>query len=151
MGRRFGQSGAPLPGAGLGGDSAQPLLLGVIGLSQSGIEFMGAGGVVTFKLVVNLRGGTQGPFQVVGSAQGAGTVHLVHLLHAFRDVEVRGVVIEFLTYQFIAEDGADVLKGCNRAVGKAHGLGLGGHVCPYVVPLGRDLVLPQVEAVGVRA
>ena len=42
MGAGHGQGSAPLTGAGFGGQTVEPLSLGIIGLGCGGVEFMAA-------------------------------------------------------------------------------------------------------------
>ena len=147
MGGCLGKGGAPLAGSGFGGDGGQALLGAVVGLGQGGVELVRAGGVVAFELVVDLGRRAQGLLQVVGAAQGAGAVHLVHFLHAFGNGEEGGVIVQLLANQLVAEDRGDVLELGHGAVGQAHGLGLFRHVCADVVPLLRNLVFAQVQAI----
>ena len=145
---RLGKRGAPLAGTGLGRDLVEALLLGVVGLGERRVELVRAGGVVALELVVDLRWGVEVALEVVGAAQGGGTVHLVHLLHALGDVEVRRLVVELLVHELIAEHRGDVVMLGDLAVGQAHGLGRLGHVRAQVVPLRRNLLLAKVEPVG---
>ena len=142
------KSGSPLASAGLSRDGAQALLCAVVGLCQRGVELVRAGGVVALELVEDLGGRAQSLLQVVGAAQRAWAVDLVHLADALGDLKVARVVVELLADELVAKDGADVVELCDLAVGKAHGLGFLRHVCADVVVLGGNLVLAQVEAVG---
>ena len=63
IGAGHGEGGAPLAGAGLGGDALEALLLGVVGLGDGGVQLVGARGVVALKLVVDFGGGAQGLLQ----------------------------------------------------------------------------------------
>ena len=145
---RLGKRGAPLAGTRLGRDLVETLLLGVVGLRERRVELVRAGGVVALELVVDLRRRVEVALEVVRAAQRGGAVHLVHLLHALGDVEVRGLIVELLVHELVAEHRGDVVMLGDLAVGQAHGLGRLGHVRTQVVPLRWNLVLTQVEPVG---
>ena len=83
-----GQGGAPLAGAGLGGDPLQALLFGVVGLGDGGVELVGTRGVVPLKLVVNLGRGLELLLQAVGPDQGGGAVHLIEIPDLLGDGDV---------------------------------------------------------------
>ena len=96
VGAGHGEGGAPLAGAGLGGDAVEALLLGVIGLGDGGVQLVAARGVVALKLVVDFGRGAQGLLQTVGADQGRGPVHLVEVQDLLGDVEIRGGVVQLL-------------------------------------------------------
>ena len=90
------QRRAPLTGAGLGRDAAQPLLLGIVRLRDGGVELVRAGGVVALELVVDFRRGLQLLFQTVGAHERRRAVHLVKIADLVRDGDVGRGVVQFL-------------------------------------------------------
>ena len=148
IGAGHGQCGAPLAGAGLGGDALETLELGIVGLGDGGVELMASGGVVAFEFVVDLGGGPQCLFQAVSPYQRGGTVHLVEVLDLLGDVDVRIIVVQLLLYQFLAEHRTQFLgrHGLQRArIEQRSRFVL--HVRTDVVPLFRDLVFRQIDLV----
>ena len=143
------QSRAPLAGAGLGRDAAQPLLLGVVRLRDGGVELVRAGGVVALKLVVDLRRGLQLLFQTVGAHKRRRAVHLIKVADLVRDGDLTVVVVELLTDQLVAEYGAQVVERHRRAGGGiAQRRGLDLHVRADVIPCARHFVFVEVDLVG---
>ena len=143
------QGRAPLSGAGLGRDAAQPLLLGVVRLRDGAVELVRAGGVVALELVVDLCWGLQLLFQAVGAHERRGAVHLVKIADLVRDGDLAVVVVELLTDQLIAEHGAQIVERHRRAGGGiAQRGGLDLHVGADIVPRARHFVFGQVDLVG---
>ena len=143
------EGGAPLAGAGLGGNALEALLFGVVGLGNGGVQLVRAGGVVPLKLVVDLGGGAQGLLQKLRVDQGRGPVHLVEVQNLPGNVEIGGGVVQLLLDQLVAEHGPQLLEG--------HGLMGGGvqqggrlvfHVGPQVVPCLGQLAFIQIDFVG---
>ena len=139
MGGRLGEGRAPLAGAGLGGDGGQSLLGRVVGLGQSGVQLVGAGGVVALELVEDLGRGAERLLEVVGTAERGGTIDLVHLADALGDIEEGSLVVELLLAELFCEDRGDMGDLGFDAVGEKHAAGLVRHVRTHVIPLGRDL------------
>ena len=148
IGAGHGERGAPLSGAGLGGDAAQALILGVIRLGHGGVELVRAGGVVALELVVDVRRGAQLLLEAVGANKGRGAVHLVEVAYLLRYGDLAGVVVELLADELVAEDGLQVLE--------LHGLARGGvaqrgglilHIGADVVPRPGHLLFTEINFV----
>ena len=136
------QGSAPLAGSGLCRDALEALLLRVVGLSDRGVQLMAAGGVVAFKLVVDLRGGTERLLEAVGTDQRRGTVHLIEILDLLRDVDVGGGVVQLLLYQLLTEYAREFLGGHRlTGAGVEQRRGLVLHIRAQVVPFLRDILL----------
>ena len=149
IGAGHGQGSAPLTGTGLGSDTLQTLVLGVIGLGDGGVQLVGAGGVVAFKLVVDLGRGLELLLQAVGADQGGGTVHFVEVQYLLGNGNVRCVVVQFLFHQLVTEHCAKLLGGHRlESTGIKEGGGLVFHVGPDVVPGLGHLAFFQVDFVG---
>ena len=149
IGAGHAQRRAPLAGPRLRGDALQPLLFGIVGLGDGGVQLVAAAGVVALKLVVDLCRGVQLLFQAVGPYQRGGTVHFVKIQNLLRHGILPGVVVQLLFHQVFAEHGAQLLRGHGFAgAGVQQGRGLVLHVRPQVVPVLRHLVLVQIDLVG---
>ena len=143
------QRGAPLTGAGLGRDAAQPLLLGIVRLRDGGVELVRAGGVVALELVVDFRRGLQLLFQTVGAHERRRAVHLIKVTDLVRDGDLAVVVVKLLTDELVAEYGAQIVERHRRAGGGiAQRRGLDLHVRADVIPCARHFVFIQVDFVG---
>ena len=144
-----GQGRAPLAGAGLGGNTFEALLLGIIGLGNGTVQLVGAGGIVALKLVVDLGGGAQGLFQAVGPYQGRGTVHLVEIQDLLGNGDLPVIIVQLLADQLVAEHRAQVLKAHGLSgAGIQQGSGLDLHVSPDIVPCLGHLVFGEINFVG---
>lgn len=144
-----GECGAPLSGAGFGGDALEALSGGIVGLSDGAIEFVGAGGIVAFELVVDFAGGADGFFEEVCSHEGGGAKHFVEVLNGLRDGDEGGGIVEFLLDAFGAEDAFEFFRGGGLTGDRVEeGCGLGGHVSADVVPSGGEFGFGEVGFVG---
>ena len=149
VGAGHGEGGAPLAGAGLGGDALEALLLGVVGLGDGAVQLVGAGGVVALKLVVDFGRGLELLFQAVGPDQGRGAVHLVEVPDLLGNGDIGGVVVQLLLDEFITEYGTQVVEAHGGSgAGIQQGRGLGLHIGPDVVPGFRHLVFGEIDFVG---
>ena len=79
------------------------MLFGIIGLSDSRIEFVAARGVVALKFVVDFGRSAEGVLKKIGTHQRRRAIHLVELIYLIRDVNPLGVVVEFLFAKLGAE------------------------------------------------
>ena len=104
-----GKCGAPLAGAGLGGDAFEALLLCVVCLRDRRIQLVGSAGVVSLELVVDLCRGVELFLKAVRADQRRRTVHLVEIQDIVRDRDVGRVVVQFLLDQLIAENACQFL------------------------------------------
>ena len=144
-----GQGRAPLAGAGLGGNTFEALLLGIIGLGNGAVQLVGAGGIVALKLVVDFGGGAQGLFQAVGPYQGRGTVHLVEIQDLLGNGDLPVIIVQLLADQLVAEHRAQVLKAHGLSgAGIQQGSGLDLHVSPDIVPCLGHLIFGEINFVG---
>ena len=143
-----GKRGAPLARSGLCSDALQALLLCIISLGNGGIQLMAAAGVVSFKLVVNLRRGLELFFQAIRPDQRRGTIHLIKIPDLLRNLDISVFVIQFLPHQFLAEYSAELFG--------RHGLMGTGieqrcrfvlHIRPDVIPALRHLTFFQIDFV----
>lgn len=75
----LGQCRAPLPGARLGRDVGNALGIGVVSLGDGGVELVRTARVVTFELIEDLGWRIERALKVVGAAERARPVDLVHL------------------------------------------------------------------------
>ena len=149
VGAGHGEGGAPLARSGLGGDAGEPLPLGVVRLGDGGIQLVGAGGVVSLKLVVDVRRGLELFLQAVGPDQGRGAVHLVKVPNLLGDGDFRRVVVQLLADELVAEDAPQILEAHGGpGAGIQQGGGLVLHVGPDIVPGGRQLLLGEIDLVG---
>ena len=149
IGAGHGEGGAPLARSGLGGDAGEPLPLGVVRLGDGGIQLVGAGGVVSLKLVVDVRRGLELFLQAVGPDQGRGAVHLVKVPNLLWNGNFRRFVVQLLADQLVAEDGPQILEAHGSpGAGVPEGGGLGLHVGPDIVPGVRHLRLGEIDFVG---
>ena len=144
-----GERGAPLAGAGLGGDALEALVLGVVGLGYGAVELVGARGVVALELVVDLGRGAELFLQAVGPDQRAGAVHLVEVLYLLRDGDLARGVVELLLHQLVAEDVAELLGRAGLACrGVEQGGGLDLHIGADIVPRPGHLRFGKINLVG---
>ena len=143
-----GKGCAPLPGARLGRNALEALLLGIVRLRDSGVQFVTAGCIVALKFVIDFRRGAEFFFQTVCAHQRRRTVHLVKVTNFLRNGNIRRVIVQFLLDQFVAEDRAQIVK--------AHGLAGAGvherrgfifHVCANIIPILGHLRLRQIDLV----
>ena len=140
------EGGTPLAGTRFGGHALEALLLGVIGLSDGGVELVGARGVVAFKLVVDVSRSAESLFEEVGADQRRRTVHLVERENVFGNFEEAGVVVQFLLDEFVAEHGLQVFEGHRLAgTGVQERSGFLLHVGTDVVPCLREFVFVEVS------
>ena len=148
VGAGHGQGGAPLSGPGLGGDAFQALLFGIVGLGNGGVELVAAAGVVALELVINIRRGAQGFFQVIGPHQGGGAEGLIVVLDFLGDVDIGSGVVQLLLHQLLAKYAAQGLGGHRlEGGGVQQGGGLILHIGPEVVPLFGQLRFVQIDFV----
>ena len=149
IGTGHAQSGAPLTGAGFGGDALQTLLLGVIGLGDGRIQLVGTGGVVALELVIDLGGRAQLFLQAIGADQGRGSVHFVKVADFPGNIDIGRGIIQLLTDQFVAENRPQVVEthGLQRRRIAERG-GLVFHVGPKIVPGLGHFVFAEIDLVG---
>ena len=148
VGTGHGEGRAPLAGTGLGRDAFQALVLRVVGLCNGGVQLVGAGGVVAFELVVDLRRGLELFFQAVGADEGRRAIHLVEVADLVRDRDVPVLIVQFLGDEFVAEHGGQLF--CRHGL---HGAGVQErrrfvfHIGADVVPCLREFVFVEVHFV----
>ena len=149
IGAGHAQRRAPLAGTGLRGHAGEPLLLGVVGLGDGGVQLVAAGGVVALELVVDMRRGAQLLLQTIGAHQRGGTVHLIEVPHVLRNGDQGSVVVYLLLYQLGAEHLTHLLRRHGlKGAGVQQGSGLRLHVGAYIVPIPGHLVLGEIDLVG---
>ena len=145
-GHREGSS--PLAGTGLGCDAFESLFLSVVRLGERGVQLVAAGCVVSFELIEDVSRSSQCFLKIFRVHERRRAIDLVEVMDFFRDVVVRGIVVEFLRHEFFAEDRSKV-----RCAHRLEGSGvqerslLGLHVRSHVIPFLRDLVLFQIHLV----
>ena len=145
---RHGEGRAPLAGTGLGRDALEALVLGVVGLCNGGVQLVGAGGVVAFELVVDLRRGLELFFQAVGADEGRRTVHLVEVADLLGNRDVAVFIVQFLRDELFAEDRGQFLGGHGfHGAGVQQGSRFVLHVGPDVIPCLREFVLVKIHFV----
>ena len=143
-----GKRGAPLAGARLRRDALETLLLRVVGLGDGGVQLVAAGGIVAFKLVIDLRRRAELFLQAVGPDQRRRTVHLVEIADLLRDGDIRRVVVQLLLDQLVTENGAQIVKAHGLAGAGVHERrGLVFHVRADIVPILGHLRLRQIDLV----
>ena len=109
---------------------------------------MAAGGVVALKLVVDLCRGAELFLEAVGSDQRRGAVHLVKIADFRRDFDIRRVVVQLLTDQLVAENGAQIVKRHGLAcTGVQQRRGLVFHVGTEIVPCRGHLIFGEIDFV----
>ena len=146
---RHRKRGAPLPGAGLGRHTLEPLLFRVIRLRDGAVELVTAGGVVALKLVVDLRGRVERLFETVGAHERGGTVHLVKAADLLRNGDERRVVVQLLLNELFAEYTAELCGGHGLArTGIEQRRGLVFHVRAKIVPCLRHIGFVEIDLVG---
>ena len=91
------EGAAPLAGAGFGGDVGDAFFLGIVGLCQGRIELVAAGGAHALILEIDVGGGAQGFFQLVGTHQRGATVGRILLAYRLRDGNPLIGLVQFLT------------------------------------------------------
>ena len=139
---------APLACTRLGGNAFQPLLLGIVGLSNRRVQLVRAARVVAFELIEYLGRRVERLFQELRVDEWAGTEHAVKADHLVGDVEPLGVVVELLRYEFFTEDGLHLSRreGLSCAwIQQRCRLYL--HVSTHIVPFGGHLFLTQIDLV----
>ena len=147
-GTGHGKGGAPLSGAGLGGHTLQTLLLGVVCLGDGGIQLVGTGSVVAFKLVIDLRRSAQGLFQKLRMDQGRGPVHFVKVQDLLGNFKIGRGVVQLLAHQLVAEHGTQLFKGHGLQCGRIQqGRWFIFHVGAQIVPCFRQFAFIQVDFV----
>ena len=143
--RAHRERSAPLPGAGLGGDVGEALLLRVVRLRDGAVELVGARGVVALELVVYLGGRAERAFEEVRPDKRRRAVHLVEVAHCAGDRDELRRVVQLLPDALAAEDMLQLVLRAGlerRRVDQRRGLLL--HVGADVVPRRREFVLGQV-------
>ena len=109
---------------------------------------MAAGGIVAFKLVIDLRRCAELFLQAVGPDQRRRTVHLVEIADLLRDGDIRRVVVQLLLDQLVTENGAQIVEAHGLAgAGVDQRRGLVLHVRADVVPILGHLRLRQIDLV----
>ena len=106
-----GKRCAPLAGAGFRCDTFQPLILSIICLCDGGVQFMAAAGIIAFKLVVDFCRCLKLFFQAVCTDERRRTIHFVKITNFLGDLDVRGLIIQFLANKFLAEHTAQFFGG----------------------------------------
>ena len=148
IGTCHGESRAPLPCSGFGGHAFQPLLFGIIGLSDGRIQLMAAAGIIAFKFIIYLCRRAQPLLQTVGPNQRRRAVHFIKIADLLRNLKKGRMVVKLLRHQLLAENPLQFL--C------LHGLiGAGTqerrrfllHVGPQIVPCLRHLLFIQINFV----
>ena len=143
-----GKGCAPLPGARLGRNALEALLLGIVRLRDSGVQFVTSGCIVALKFVIDFRRGAEFFFQTVCAHQRRRTVHLVKVTNFLRNGNIRRVIVQFLLDQFVAEDRAQIVKAHGLAGAGVHGRrGFIFHVCANIIPILGHLRLRQIDLV----
>ena len=141
-----GQRTAPLAGAGLGGQVRDALLLGIVGLGDGGVELVAAGRRDTLILEIDMRRGSEGLFELIGTHERGATIGGILLADGFRDGDPFVGLVQFLIGAGLAEDGVEVF-GFERLLGagmqERHGLV--GHDRLDVEEMGRNLGLREQE------
>jgi hypothetical protein len=137
--------GAPLAGAGLGGDALHALLLVVEGLRDGGVELVAAARRDALVLVVDAGGGPEGLLQPARAQQRGRAPQLVDLSDLLRDVD-EALAADLLLDQLHREQRQEV-RGSDRLLGAGvqHRGQRPREVGLDVVPAGRDRTLRQVE------
>ena len=136
-----GEGGTPLSGAGFGGESFDAGLFVVVGLSDGGVGFVGAGRAGTFVFVVDVGGCVEGLFESYGAAEGRGTPEGVDLADFFGDRD-SAFLRDFLFDDAHGEDGGEVLWAAGLLGAGVQRRGeRGRQVGEDVVPVGGDLGL----------
>ncbi len=143
------EGGAPLAGAGLGGEALYPFLLVVIGLRDGGVRLVGAGRADAFVFVVDARGGIEGLLQAAGAKEGGGSPLAVDVAHFVWDVDV-ALGTDFLHDQGHGEERREIIRpdglsGSGMKGGGQRNLQVGLDV----VPGGGDLCFIQQVFDGV--
>ena len=83
-----GERGAPLAGAGFGGEAFGAFYLVVVGLRDGGVGLVRAGGADAFVLVVDVRGGIEGLLQAARAEERRGTPLRVDLADFAWDFDI---------------------------------------------------------------
>ncbi len=140
--RRIAERTAPLTGTGFRRQIGNSLFLRIIGLCDSGIQFMAAGGRNRFILEIDMGRSPKGLFQFVGSHERSAPVGSILLADRFGDRNPFVRLVEFLVGTGLTEDGIEVfrfkgLMGCRIQERKR----LVGHNRLDVEEMGRDFAL----------
>ena len=59
---------------------------------------MASAGIISFKLIINLRRRIQFLLQTVCPHQGRRTVHLIEIKYLLRDIDITVIIVQFLGY-----------------------------------------------------
>ena len=110
------QRGAPLPGAGLGGELAHALLLVVEGLGHRGVRLVRAGGRDPLVLVVDVGRGIERALQALRAVERGRTPQPVHVADLVGDRDLR-LGRDLLLDQPHGEDRRQVV-GAERLLGR---------------------------------
>ena len=109
---------------------------------------MAAGGVVALEFIIDLCRCAELFFEAVRAHERRRTVHLVEIADLLRDGDIRGVVVQLLLDQLVAEHRAQIVKAHGLAGAGVHkGRGLIFHVRADIVPILGHLRLRQIDLV----
>ena len=136
------QRGAPLAGAGLGGDIGDALFLAVVCLRQGAVELVAAHGAHALVLEIDVALGADSLFQAVGANQRGRAVRFIEVTNFLRNVDPAVGLVELLLRCLSGENMCEVVYSDGLlCAGVQHGQRLVGHVCLDVIPLSGDLFL----------
>ena len=136
----------PLTGTGLGGDVGDALLLGVVGLGQGGVQFVGAGRGDALILEIDVGWSAEGGLKIVGSHKRSASVAGVLLAYRLGDRDPLVSCVEFLVSAGLAEDRVEILGLQGLVCGRIEDWHrLVGHDCLHVEPCCRDFALREQE------
>ena len=139
---------SPLSGACLRSNALKSLFFGIIRLGDSRIELMTSGSIVALELIIYLRRGAERLLQEIRPHQRRRTIHLVEIQNLLRDIEIRCVIVQFLTTKLFAEDWLQLIHSkrlAGRWIQKRRRLVL--HIGTNIIPLGRNLILSEIDFV----
>ena len=109
---------------------------------------MAAGGVVALEFIINFCRCAELFFEAVRAHERRRAVHLVEIADLLRNGDIRGVVVQLLLDQLVAEYRAQIVEAHGLAgAGVYQGRGLCFHVRADIVPILGHLRLRQIDLV----
>ena len=143
-----GKRRAPLTGSGLCRHAFEALLLCVVSLCDCRIQLMAPGCIVAFKLVEYMSRRIERLLQKDRVNKRRRPVHFVKILNLIRNRDERGIIVQFLSDQLVAEDRLHILefKRLQRTrMNQRRRFVL--HIRADIIPFCRDLILGEIDLV----